>query len=62
MRLQLNLPTPFPHAMNALLLVHFIQRISAYSSYCPGTGESRCSLEEYDIDVSSAAVLGGAHA
>lgn len=56
---QLNLSTPFPRAMNAFLLVHFIQRFSTYSSHCPGTSESRCSLEEYDIDVSFAVALGG---
>lgn len=49
-----NPSTPSPHAMNALLLVHFIQKLSAYSSHCLGTSESRCSLEEYDIDVSFA--------
>jgi hypothetical protein len=38
--------------MNAPLLVHFIQKISSYYGRCPGTSESRCSLEEYDIDVS----------
>jgi hypothetical protein len=53
----LTLSTSSLHAMNALLLVHFIQRFSAYSSHCPATSESQCSLEEYDIDVSLAMAL-----
>lgn len=36
--------------MNALLLVHFIQKFSSYYGRCPRTSESRCGLEEYDID------------
>ena len=54
---QLNLSVPPPHTMNALLLFHLIQKISAYSSHCPETSESQCSLEEYDIDVSFVVAL-----
>jgi len=42
--------------MNALLLVHFIQKISSYSTHFAGTSQSQCCLEEYDIDVSCAAL------
>ena len=53
----LNLSALFPCTMNSFLLTHFIQRISAYSSRCPGTSESGCNLDEYDIDVSFAPPL-----
>ena len=46
--------------MNALLLVHFIQKLASYSSHCSRPSDSRCSLDEYGIDVSSALGLTGA--